>query len=108
MGRRHFKPNFKVAVKVIDSSSEPVEGVAVSGCDENGLFLGQKAITNENGIVMLYVPTHSKGRFVITSFDKSTRKNVQEGISYETAGQEDAGRQFTLQISDEMLYQFFK
>jgi hypothetical protein len=108
LGRINFEPNFKVAVKVIDSSSEPVEGVAVSGVDENGLFLGQKAITNANGIVMLYVPPHSKGRFVVTYFDKSTRTNIQEGTSYETAGEEDAGKQFTLQISDEMLYQFFK
>ncbi|HUT47219.1 MAG TPA: hypothetical protein VMX36_13115, partial [Sedimentisphaerales bacterium] len=108
LGRIDFKPNFKVAVKVIDSSSKPVEGVAVSGLDENGLFMGQKPVTNENGIVMLYVPPHSKGRFTVTYFDKSTRKNIHEGISYETAGQEDAGKQFTLQISDEMLYQFFK
>jgi hypothetical protein len=108
LGRLDFKPNFKVAVKVIDSSGKPVEGVAVSGLDENGLFMGQKPITNENGIVMLYVPPHSKGRFTVSYFDESTRKNIQEGISYETAGQEDAGKQFTLQISDEMLYQFFK
>jgi len=108
LGRIDFKPNYKVAVKVIDSSSEPVEGVVVSGLDENGLYMGQKPVTNINGIVMLYVPPHSKGRFVVTYYDESTKKNIQEGISYETAGQEDAGRQFTLQISDEMLYNFFK
>jgi hypothetical protein len=108
LGRINFKPNFKVVVKVIDSSSEPVEGVAVSGCDEYGLFLGQKAITNENGIVMLYVPPNSKGRFSVSYFDKSTRKIIREGTSYETAGEADTGKQFTLQISDEMLYQFFK
>jgi len=108
MGRLDFKQNFKVAVKVIDSSSKPVEGVAVSGCDENGLYMGQKPITNENGIVMLYIPQYSKGRFVVTYYDKLAKKNIQDGISYETAGQEDAGRQFTLQISDEMLYELFK
>lgn len=108
LGRIDFKPTFKVAVKVVDSSSEPVEGLAVSGLDENGLFMGQKAITNANGIVMLFVPPHSKGRFTVSYFDKSTRKNIQEGTFYETAGQEDAGKQFTLLISDEMLYQFFK
>lgn len=108
LGRIDFKPTFKVAVKVVDSSSEPVEGLAVCGLDENGLFMGQKAITNANGIVMLFVPPHSKGRFTVSYFDKSTRKNIQEGTFYETAGQEDAGKQFTLLISDEMLYQFFK
>jgi len=82
--------------------------VAVSCFDEYGLYMGQKPITNENGIVMLYVPPHSKGRFVVTYFDESTRKNIQEGTSYETAGQGDAGKQSTLRISDEMLYQLFK
>ncbi len=108
LGRIDFIPTFKIAVKVIDSSSEPVEGVAVGCLDEYGLLLGQTAITNENGIVMLYVPPHSKGRFTVSYFDKSTKKTIRESISYETAGVEDAGKQFTLQISDEMLYQFFK
>ena len=108
LGRIDFIPTFKIAVKVIDSSSEPVEGVAVGCLDEYGLLLGQTAITNENGIVMLYVPPHSKGRFTVSYFDKSTKKTIRESISYETAGVEDAGKQFTLQISDEMLYRFFK
>jgi hypothetical protein len=108
LGRIYFELNFMVAVKVVDSSNEPVEGVAVSGVDENALSLGHKAVTDENGIAMLYVPPHSNGKFVVTYFDESTRKNIQEGIIYETAEREDTGKQFTLQISDEMLYQFFK
>jgi len=108
LGRLDFKTNYKVAVKVVDSSSKPVEGVEVRGLDENGLYMGHKSITNENGIVMLYVPPYSKGMFTVSYYDKSTKKTIQDGISYETAGQEDAGRQFTLQISDEMLYELFK
>ncbi|MHC4323931.1 MAG: hypothetical protein ACYSUX_06635 [Planctomycetota bacterium] len=108
LGRIDFEPNFRIAVKVIDSSSEPVEGVAVSYFDEYGLFMGQKPITDEDGIVKLYVPPHSKGKFTVSYFDESTKETIQDGISYETAGREDAGRQFTLQISDEMLYQLFK
>jgi len=90
------------------NASDPVEGLSVSGCDEFGLFLGQKAITNENGIVMLYVPPYSKWMFTVSYYSKSTKETIQDSISYETAGKEDAGRQFTLQISDEMLYQLFK
>ena len=67
------------------NASDPVEGLSVSGCDEFGLFLGQKAITNENGIVMLYVPPHSKGRFTVTYFDESTKKTIQNGISYSSS-----------------------
>lgn len=108
LGRIDFGPAFMVAVKVVDSSNEPVEGVAVSCLDEFGLFMGQKAITNESGIVMLYVPPHSRGKFIVSYDDETTRNNIQEGIFYETAGQEDAGKQFTLRISDEVLELLFK
>jgi hypothetical protein len=106
LGRRDFQPTFKVIVKVIDSSGEHVESVPVSCMDEDGLFKGQEVITNEDGIAFLYVSPHSKGKFGVV-FDKE-RQKLLETIPYEVAGEEDAGKQFTLQISDEMLYQLFK
>jgi protocatechuate 3,4-dioxygenase beta subunit len=108
LGSIDFGPAFKVAIKVVDSSNEPVEGVAVSCLDEFDLFMGQKAITNESGIVMLYVPPHSRGKFIVSYYDETTRNNIQEGIFFKTAGQEDAGKQFTLRISDEILELLFK
>jgi hypothetical protein len=106
LGRRDFQPTFKVAVRVIDSSGELVESVPVSCMDEDGLFKGQEVITNDNGIAFLYVSPHSKGKFGVV-FNKEGLK-LQETTTYEVAGEEDVGKQFTLQISDEMLYQLFK
>jgi hypothetical protein len=106
LGRRDFQPTFKVTVKVIDSSGEHVESVPVSCMDEDGLFKGQEVITNEDGIAFLYVSPHSKGKFGVV-FNKEGLK-LQETTSYEVVGEEDTCKQFTLQISDEMLYQLFK
>ncbi|MGD8499186.1 MAG: hypothetical protein PVJ86_00980 [Phycisphaerales bacterium] len=109
LGRRDFQPNFKVAVKIIDSSGEPVEGVTVDCYADVGMFLGQKAITNEDGIAFLYVPPHSKGRFTVRHYEEPLPDEpLRESTVYEVGGEEDAGKQFTLQISDEMLYQLFK
>ena len=109
LGRIDFPPTFKVTAKVIDSSGEPVGGVAVSCTDEDGQFRGQKAITDENGIAFLYVSPHSKGKFIVQHYEKPLLdKPLQESTVYEVAGEKDAGKQFTLQLSDEMLYHLFK
>jgi hypothetical protein len=108
MGRRDFQPALKVALKVVDSKGEPVEGVGVSCLDEAGLFWGQTIITDEDGVAIANVPPGSKGEFVISYYDSVTKTHLREGITYEVAAEEDAGKQFTLQISDEMLYQLFK
>lgn len=109
MGRRDFPPTLKVAVKVIDSSGEPVEGVTVGCSDKVDIFWGSKGITNEDGIAFLFVSPHSKGKFTVRYFEEPLPdKPLQESAVYEVAGKEDEGKQFTLQISDEMLYQLFK
>jgi hypothetical protein len=107
LGRRDFEPAMKVGVRAVDSKGEPVEGVTVSCFDEDG-FWGQKVITNENGTAFANVRPRSKGEFVVSYHDRVTETHLREGIPYEVGGEEDAGRQFTLQISDEMLYQLFK
>ena len=107
LGRRDFPPTFRVAIQVIDSSGEPVGGVTVS-CTEDGLFRGQKVITDEDGIAIANVTPRSKGEFVVSYHDRVTETHLREGIPYEVGGEEDIGKQITLQISDEMLYQLFK
>jgi len=110
LGRQDFQPTLKVSVRVVDSKEQPVEGVAVR-CTSGGLFWGQAPITNENGIVLVNVPPYSKGEFVIQYYEDTKDPNtmhLREGVAYEIGGEEDVGHQFTLQISDEMLYQLFK
>ncbi len=113
LGRQDFQPALKVLVKVIDSASEPVEGVAVriSNNISPWLIFMQGPITNEKGVVLINVPQYSKGEFVIEYYeDKKDPKSIhlRESTAYEVGGEEDAGREFTMTISDEMLYQLFK
>lgn len=111
LGRQDFQPTLKVQVKVIDSAGQPVGGVAVKHLDERGHFWGQRPITNEKGMAFLNVPPYSKGEFVIEYYEDRKDPNsahLRENAAYEVRGEEDVGRQFTLQISDEMLYQLFK
>lgn len=111
LGRRDFQPALKVLVKVIDSAGKPVEGVAVKYLDEHSFFWGQDPISNEKGIVLINVPQYSKGKFVIEYYEDAKNQNkvhLRESVAYEIGGEEDTGREFPLQISDEMLYQLFK
>jgi hypothetical protein len=111
LGRQDFQPTLKVSVRVVDSKEQPVEGVAVRCLDERGHFWGQRPITNEKGIVLVSVPPYSKGEFVVQYHEDVKDPNsvyLREGIAYEVDGEEDAGREFTMTISDEMLYHLFK
>jgi len=109
LGRVDFGPALRVAVKVIDSTGQPVEGITVWLMGENGLFQGCRAVTDADGVAFLNVPLYSRGQFVVQYFDSTLPdKRLQEGTAYQVAGQEDAGREFTLHLSDEILNLLFK
>lgn len=113
LGRVEFGPALKVAVKVVDSSGRGVEGVIVRHKDETGLFGGREGITDADGIALLNIPRYSRGEFVVEkrferSPDGSWPEPLREGISYKIAGQEDADKVFTLQLSDQFLKILFE
>ena len=103
LGRLDFPPAIKVPVKLVDSQGQPLEGIAVRHHDERGWYTGQKAVTNENGIAFFYVSPYLTGRFLVARDDREASKGPNEWTPYEVAGPEDTDKQFTLQISDEML-----
>lgn len=108
LGRQDFQQTFGVTVKVIDSAGMPVEGLRVGCRDMDGFLWGSSRghipITDENGKVVLYVPPYSNGEFLVVCPDRLSEKRLEEGIPYKIAGQkEDAGRVFSLQLSDEIL-----
>jgi len=77
----------------------------VRGAHANG---GHRAIAGDaNGIAKFMVPPYYKARFSVGYRDKHN-KYISESITYETNGPQDANNIFTLQISDELLYQIFK
>jgi hypothetical protein len=108
LGRLTFepaKPTFPIYLKVVNSKGQPVEGVGVWRV-LNGQRWGHSHITNEFGIATFKVPLHCKGEFHV-GFDEDGLK-LKESIPFQIGGEEDAGREFTMTISDEMLYQLFK
>jgi len=109
LGRVAFKPALKVAVKVVDSKGAPIEGVSVVTLDGNGQHTNWGVRTDEYGIAMIYVPSHSVGQLVVEHWiDIMTDRRLREGIPYEVAGKQDADKIFTLQLSDEMLEHLFE
>ena len=107
LGKWEFGPTIKVAVKVVDPQGKPVEGVNVRQSD-TGLYWGQQAITNHQGVAIFRAPLYSEGDFVVGYFDESLPGAVTERTRYQVGGEEDTGKEFTLQLSDEMLQQLFK
>ena len=105
LGHWALQPAIKICVKVIDSAGEPVEGVPVKYM-VSGKSWSRVHNTDENGIAWLNVPPYSKGEFAISCWEEGLE--LKEGIAYEIGGEEDAGREFTMTLSDEMLYHLFK
>jgi len=49
------------------------------------------------------VPAHSTGRFCVGHFVRQTGRPVEESVPYEVGDEQDAGKEFLLQLSDEMI-----
>ena len=112
IGRQVFQPGIPVIVKVVDSERNGVEGVMVTQLFDGLLHPWshtRNPITNKNGLVTFNAPPYSKGRFCIR-IRTDGRRGLEEQptISYQIGGEEDAGREFTIQLSDEMLQELLK
>ncbi len=106
LGRRDFPRAVQVVVKVVDSAGQPMKGAAVNALDEDGHPTYARARSDENGMARLGVPPNSKGQFAIW-YVAATGK-VQQAIPYQIGGEEDTGKEFTLQLSDEILQHLLK
>ena len=107
LGKWEFGPTIKVTVKVIDPQQKPLEGVTVRQT-KNGLYWGQQAITNHQGVAIFCVPLYSEGDFVVGCFGESLPSPLTERTRYQVGGQEDTGKEFALRLSDEILNLIFK
>jgi hypothetical protein len=108
LGRVEFGPAIKVAIMVVDSAGQAVEGVTVKQLNDKGKFWGRQSITDVDGIAFLDIPRYSTGEFAVEKQlgrapDGSWLKPLRQGVPYQVAGQEDVGRVFTLQLSDDFL-----
>ncbi|MEN6574803.1 MAG: hypothetical protein ABFD90_00560, partial [Phycisphaerales bacterium] len=103
LGRVEFPPAIQVVARVIDSAGKPLEGIAIR-CLPDGLDTANRCgVTDVEGCAHVYVPPHSQGQLVAEYDNDQTGNTVREGIAYLVAGDEDAGKEFILPLSDEFL-----
>lgn len=108
LGRQEIQLVVKVFVKVMDPTGSPVEGLPVTALSSR--YGGVTHNTDENGVAQFDMAEYSQGEFVVEydGGDDPDAMHLREAIPYEIAGPEDANSIYTLQVSDEMLYQLFK
>jgi len=106
LGWHEFKPALKVSVRVTDAQGEPLEGVPVRRVWD-GNHWGVPHNSDVSGISRFYVVPNSQGEFGVSYHDEGG-VHLRETIPYAIGGKEDEDRQFTLQLSDEMLGHLFK
>jgi hypothetical protein len=106
LGRHQFKTALDVYVQVINSKSQAIEGVPVR------MLLDGKAWsvshnTDESGMARFNVIPYSIGEFGVI-YHKEGGGFLKETIPFQIGCNTDSDRQFTLQLSDEILDLLFK
>ncbi len=107
LGWQEIHRAIKVFAEVLNSVGEPVEGLPVGVLSQYGSTTHN---TDEYGLAWFDVAPDARGEFVV-EYNKDGDPNephLREAIPCEIAGPEDANNVYTLQISDELLYQLFK
>jgi hypothetical protein len=105
LGQLALQPMVMVAVIIVDSIGEPVEGVPVKWTAD-GSPASPVYNTNEDGITWLNVPPHSRGSFVVDA--QMHKQRLQETLPYQIAGQENNGAIFMMTLSDDMIQSLFR
>lgn len=102
LGRVEFARAIQVVVRVLDSQGQPLEGITVRCLAERIGYGFRQGVSDGEGRAHVHIPPNSQGQLIVDFFDRETRTNVREGISYQIAD-EDAGKEFVLSLSDEFL-----
>ncbi len=103
LGRLEFQPGLEVLVKVLDSRGDPLARIPVYAVDESGLSWSMRQLTDESGTVRIRVPNRSTGKFSVWHFDRQTWERREENVPFAVGAEEDAGKEFTLSLSDELI-----
>jgi hypothetical protein len=103
LGRAELKPGVPVVVKVVDSAGTPISNERIGCVYEDGFQWMPPERTDADGKITIGVPANSTGQFRIGRYVEQTQMHVESSTPYTVAGQEDAGKEFTLQLSDELV-----
>ncbi len=104
LGRFAFEPTITVQVKAVDSAGQAIEGIPVRTVEvrPEGTGWDVPHNTDEQGIARFHVVPNSTGSFGVFYSD-GKGAFLKETLDYTVGGPEDAGREFVLKLSDEML-----
>jgi len=103
LGRVELKPGVPVVVKVVDSAGNPVSNQGIGCVYEDGFQWGPTSRTDAEGKMTIGVPANSTGQFRIGRYVEQIQTYVESSTPFTVAGQEDAGKEFVLQLSDELV-----
>lgn len=105
LGRFTFEPALVVQVKAIDSTGRTLEGIPIRllYVDRDGVRAGSVPHnTDEHGLTRFHVVPNTAGSFGVLCHPEGGG-SLQETVDYQVGGPEDAGREFVLQLSAEMV-----
>ncbi|HUT44954.1 MAG TPA: carboxypeptidase-like regulatory domain-containing protein, partial [Sedimentisphaerales bacterium] len=106
LGRHEFRSALEVYVQVTNTQGLAIEGVPVRMLrDGNTWSVAHN--TDESGIALFHVVPNSQGEFGV-HYHEEGGVYLKETIPYQMGGDNDSGRQLTLQLSDEILDLLFK
>jgi len=105
LGEITLEPAVEIFVRVVDSTGTAVEGVPVAVYVE-GEAWAVTINTDKNGLASFNVPPSSAGEFWVTYHDE--KRWLKETKPYQINDKQDAGTEFNLQLSNEMLEFLFE
>jgi hypothetical protein len=105
LGRFAFEPALVVQVRVIDAAGQAQEGIPVRRLlvDRDGTRgWSVPHNTDGQGLARFYVVPNSAGSFGVSCGNRDSGP-LNATVDYQVGGPEDAGREFVLPLSEEML-----
>jgi len=103
LGRVELKPGAPVVVRVVDSAGNPIRNQGIEYVQEDGFSWGPNSRTDADGKMTVGLPANSAGHLRICRYIQQTQTHIESSTPYKIGGQEDAGKEFTLQLSDELI-----
>jgi len=107
LGLVQLRPSVQIFARALNSAGQTVEGVAIKSVNRYGT---STSITDENGAAMFFLAQDCKGEFVVECSDNNDAQPVKrrQSIPYYVGTETDANSVYTLQLSDDILYNLFK
>ncbi len=105
LGRFTLERAITIQVRVTDSAGQTLEGIPIRTLEigPDGMqHWGVSHNTDEQGIVRFHVVPNSTGSLGVFYHDEKTGA-LKETLDYEVRGPQDAGHEFVLKLSDEMV-----